>query len=70
MIHVIHLPVAPMLNVQTEFALAYLNIKATLIQCAALNVSLTMTALETKHVSTTNAKIHVQVLAGKMLFVM
>lgn len=39
MIHAIHLLVVQMLNVQTEYVHAYLNIKEILIPCAVLNVS-------------------------------
>lgn len=70
MIHVTHLHVVPTPNVQTAFAHVCLNIKAILTLCVVLNVSSTMIALETKHVSITNAKIHVLVLVVKMLSVM
>lgn len=70
MTHATHLLVVQMLNVRMEFAHAYLNIKAIHTQCVALNVSLTMTALEIKLVSIINAKIHVQDLVVKMQFVM
>jgi hypothetical protein len=70
MTHVTHLLVAPMLNVPTEFAHAYLNIKAIHIQCVVLNVSLTMTVQEIRHASGISVSIHVLVLADRMLFVM
>jgi hypothetical protein len=70
MTHAIHLLVAPMLNAQTEFAHAYPNIKAIHIQCVDLNVSLVTTVLVIKHVSKTNASIHVLVLVVRMQSVM
>lgn len=70
MILAIHLLVGQMLNVQTEYALVYLNIKAILILAVDLSVSSAMIVLVTRLVSETNASIHVLELVDKMLSVM
>jgi hypothetical protein len=70
MILAIHLLVAPMLNVRTEYAHAYRSTKVIRTQCAVLNASLTMIVLETSRVSETNVSIHVLDLVVKTQFVM
>lgn len=70
MILAIRLLAVPMLNVQTEYAHVYLNIKATLTQGVDLSVSLTMIVLVTSPVSRTNVSTLVLVLVVKMQFAM
>jgi hypothetical protein len=70
MILAIRLLVVQMLNVRTEYAHVYLNIKAILTQGVDLSVSLTMIVLVTSLASRTNASTLVLVLVVKMQFVM
>jgi hypothetical protein len=70
MILAIRLLVVQMRNVQTEYAHAYLNTKATLTRGADLNVSLTMIVLGTSLASRTNVSTLVLVLVVKTQFAM